>query len=104
MILLHRYWFEFDFSAQAASYGWRYLPALGCGITAYNYADAIRIMQIFLLRDPGMPLFKAVIVDIDVSTLDPRHILPNIGVPVWRGLWYPKITLWYGPGAHYAGR
>jgi hypothetical protein len=29
----------------------------------------------------------SVISDVDVSTLDPKHILPNIGPSVVRGVW-----------------
>lgn len=27
--------------------------------------------------------------DVDVSTLDPEHVLPNTGVPAARGIWFP---------------
>jgi hypothetical protein len=97
MCSLRRYWFEFDFSDGEHSYGWRYLPAYGCGITAYDQADALGIMRVFLLRDEGWPRFTAVIVDIDVSTIAHAHVRSNMGVPVWRGVWYPRINLSYGP-------
>ncbi|WP_255356377.1 hypothetical protein [Lysobacter sp. Root983] len=31
------------------------------------------------------------IVDIDIRDLDPRHVLPNIGVCSVRGVWYPNV-------------
>jgi hypothetical protein len=101
MNILRRYWFEFDFSERERSYGWFYLPADGCGITAYDFDDALTILRYFLLREDGLPTFSRVIEDVDVSTLDMKHILPNAGVPVWRGVWYPALNLWYGP---YIGR
>ena len=97
MCRLRRYWFEFDFSDCEQSYGWRYLPGDGCGITAYDEADALGIMRVFLLREQGWPRFTAVIVDIDISTIAQSTVRANIGVPVWRGVWYPWINLSYGP-------
>ncbi|HYX72450.1 MAG TPA: hypothetical protein VE732_06750 [Nitrososphaera sp.] len=94
---LKRYWFEFDFSEGEHSYGWNFLPFNGCGITAYDYDDALRIMRRFLLRGEGMPKFTRVIENVDVSTLDKKHVLPNSGVPVWRGVWYPAYNMWWGP-------
>lgn len=95
--MVRRYWFEFDFSDGERSYGWFFLPAHGCGITARDYDDALRIMRRFLLRGEGFPKFSRVVEDVDVSTLDSKHVLPNAGVPVWRGVWYPAYNMWWGP-------
>jgi hypothetical protein len=37
-------------------------------------------------RDPEI---GAVVEDVDVSTLDANHVLPNMEAPNWRGVWYP---------------
>jgi hypothetical protein len=33
------------------------------------------------------------VADIDLRTLDPEHVLPNIGPVVVRGVWYPRLNL-----------
>ena len=94
---LKRYWFEFDFSTgDLRSYG--YLPPYGCGITAYDYADALWIMRHFILRENELPKFSQVIENVDVSTLKMQNISIELGlgVPVWRGVWYPAYNLWWG--------
>jgi hypothetical protein len=32
-----------------------------------------------------------VVEDVDTRTLEEGHVRPNIGVPVVRGVWFPKI-------------
>lgn len=76
MIILHRYWFTFPRSSFTE------LPQgirIGCGITAYNQKDAIKILQTTLFKSAVMPKFKNIIEDVDISTLDKSHILPNMG-------------------------
>jgi hypothetical protein len=91
---LKRYWFEFDFGDDELSrYG--YLPiSRGCGITAYDYDDALHIMRYFLIQDKEMLRLGRVIENIDISTIEDMNIIPNLGVPVWRGVWYPAFNLW----------
>jgi hypothetical protein len=62
---------------------------LGYGVTAWTPEDAAAILreQVFGGADIGEP---TVIEDIDVSTLDAGHILPNMESPHWRGVWFPK--------------
>jgi hypothetical protein len=93
---LKRYWFEFDFPKPRLSHD-AYIPACGCcGITAFDYNDALIIMRRFMLLENEKPIFSRVIENIDVSTIEDMHIIPNLGVPVWRGVWYPSYNLWQG--------
>lgn len=83
---LRRYWFAFPD-----------LP--GFGVTAYSIEDAH-----FLLEGEGYLIDRdvEVIVDVDVSTLDPNHILPNSGPSCFRGVWFPCLNIgWREPGAHH---
>ncbi|HZO87811.1 MAG TPA: hypothetical protein VFB38_05685 [Chthonomonadaceae bacterium] len=82
--MLHRYWIKLK-ETQAGS------AHLGYGVTAYDYHDALRLLQDRVFRDSALPSMHEVVEDIDVSTLDPNHILPNIGVPARRGVWYPNL-------------
>ncbi|SHN09662.1 hypothetical protein [Mucilaginibacter sp. OK098] len=82
---LTRYWFEFkkndDLFPQAYT---------RCGVTAYNYNDAINLLNQYMFKGNIMPIIKNVIENIDVSTLDANHILPNLVIPPnFRGIWYP---------------
>jgi hypothetical protein len=80
---LHRYWIEFDPS-------FRDYPtsALGYGVTGYTFEDALNILQNRAFRDKPLPPIASVIEDVDVSTLDRKHMV-YMGVPVWRGVWFP---------------
>jgi hypothetical protein len=82
---LMRFWFEFDvpdFNSLKR----------GCGVTAYSYDDAILLLQQSLFRNNPMPLVADVIENVDIRTLDQGHIIPNIGAPSLRGVWYPNLT------------
>ena len=80
MVELTRFWFEFN------------VPGAGrYGVTAYNYDDAINLLKAAVFRDSEIPEIKTVIENIDVSTLDEGKILPNIGTPSFRGIWYPAL-------------
>ncbi len=85
--MLRRYWFTFELPqarARLVAYG------LGCGVTAYDYDDAIRLMKELVFISNEMPPIRAVVEDVDISTLDSKHVRINMGVPVYRGVWSPK--------------
>ena len=81
---MHRYWFEFEDSTDAPL-GVR----LGCGVTAYDYQDAINILaeEIFLNRE--LPRVLSAREDIEVHLLDQSHVVPNMGNVTKRGVWFP---------------
>lgn len=91
---LIKFWFEFEISdAELRNHRHYGGLTLGCGVTAYNYDDALIVLQQGLFRDEPIPTIKRVVENVDVSTLDANHVLPNIGVPIWRGIWYPRISV-----------
>lgn len=55
-------------------------------MTGFNYDDAISIIQKNVFKDKPIPRIKMVIEDVDVSTLDQGHVVPNILLPNWRGM------------------
>lgn len=86
MTKLVRFWIVFESSASAE------LPLgarLGCGVTAYNFDDAIQLLRVKMFSKEGMPRIQDFVENIDVSTLDPGHVLPNMGNPARRGIWFP---------------
>lgn len=93
-MILTRYWFEFVISDQDLqrynNYGGL---GLGCGVTAYTYEDALAVLAEQLFRGEPIPPVRKVIEDVDVSTLDAGHVLPNMGVPAWRGVWFPCLNI-----------
>ena len=84
--MLRRYWFEFDLlksQAPAVSCG----P--GCGVTAYDYEDALTLMKENVFGDTDLPPIRNVVEDIDISALDEKQVRSKIGMPVFRGVWFP---------------
>lgn len=80
-----RYWFEFSGSLQEFPSG----LILGCGVTAYDYADAISILRQKVFKGKELPEIKSIVENIDIRTLDNGHIRPNMGDPTLRGVWFP---------------
>ncbi len=84
---------------QLTRYWFAVLGLLGFGVTAYSIDDAR-----FLLEAEGYSIDRSadVTVNVDVSTLDPKHILPNVGPSSFRGVWFPCLNVGWGePGAHH---
>jgi hypothetical protein len=64
--------------------------ARGCGVTAYDEDDARRLVRERVFAGGVLPPIGKAIEDIDISTLDDEHVRPNMGVPIRRGVWFPK--------------
>jgi hypothetical protein len=79
---LHRYWFEFEGTVRAGL-------GLGCGVTAYGEEDARSLLARTVFGDAAVPRIRRVLTDVDVSTLDAGHVLPNMIDPASRGVWFP---------------
>ena len=76
--LLRRYWFETR-------------EHLGIGVTAYSLDDAKRLME-DAARQMGWDYqVLQVIENVDVRELDQNHVVPNMGPPNFRGVWYPNF-------------
>jgi len=88
--MLTRYWFQFEDAPEIVSLGLK----LGCGVTAYSYEDALYILKATIFKYQPIGKIVDVIENIDVSTLDAGHILPNSLPASVRGVWFP-IGYWY---------
>ena len=90
MNLLKRFWVTFEFTdkdrAESVIVGLGY----GCGVTAYSLDDAVVIIKRDLFINASMPEIREVVENVDLSTLDEKHVLPNIRPPADRGIWFPK--------------
>lgn len=83
---MKRFWFEFNFE-DGVSIPWGL--RIGCGVAAYSYEDALVLINEKVFCESPKPSLKKVIRDVDVSILDKAHILPNMGLPNIRGVWFP---------------
>jgi len=80
--MLRRFWFEFDPTELVAGQDgewpvpscFDYLPQ-GCGITAYDYQDAIGLLRKRVIREEDMPRFSRVIEDVDVCSGTQKLVL-----------------------------
>lgn len=81
---LSRYWFEMnpDFTLPFHN--------IYFGVTAWTYEDAIFLLKSVIFKTDGLPPIKLTVENVDVSTLDTNHVVMNVGVPTFRGIWSLK--------------
>jgi hypothetical protein len=84
---LHRYWFKFDLKI-GDPHPVGVLP--GCGVTARDREDAIKLLKERVFTQHPFPNIVSVQEDVDVSSLDSKHVRPNMENPVVRGVWFPR--------------
>jgi hypothetical protein len=83
---LHRFWFRFEGDASDLPPG----SALGCGVTAVDRRDAEEVVRAEVFDGAALPAVREVIADVDVRELDQGHVVPNMGDPSVRGVWFPR--------------
>lgn len=81
---LVRFWFEFETPEPPQ----RWVPRVG--VTAWTVDDARLMVSERLLGGRELPHVIALIENVDVSTLDENHVVPNMDPPNERGIWYPR--------------
>ena len=64
-----------------------------CGVTAYDFVVALKLIKDRPFIGAELPELSVCVVNIDVSTLDENHILPNIGLTHCRGIWFPNLNV-----------
>ncbi|WP_293312933.1 hypothetical protein [Pedobacter sp. UBA5917] len=79
-----RYWFEFKNYPKVPP-GTR----MGCGVTAFDYEDALAMLKEKVFNGGNLAHIICTKENIDISTLDANHVLPNIGLANKRGIWFP---------------
>jgi hypothetical protein len=84
MGLLRRYWFAFKAFPHPTALN------LGCGVTAYSYEDALHLLRERVFPASDLPEIVDFKVDVDVTRLDSNHVVPNLGLVVDRGVWFPQ--------------
>jgi hypothetical protein len=83
---LKKYWFTFYLT-----FADEHPPGtlMGCGIAAFGNEDALDLLRRRVFGSQPLPQIKSEIEDIDVSTLDSGHVLPNMHSPLERCVWLP---------------
>lgn len=79
--LLTKYWIELDTTDNS----WKMI-----GVTAFTEEDALNLIKKYISNDKNWKIVN-IKKDISISELDHNHIIPNIGIPEVRGIWYPKV-------------
>lgn len=86
---LHRYWFTFEEPSHDPDVLLRHGVRRGVGVTAWTYDDALTLVGTTVFAGDEIPPIRHCIEDVDVSTLDQGHVIPNMHPPLWRGIWFP---------------
>jgi hypothetical protein len=77
---LRRFWFPLS-------------SGLGIGVTSGSEAEAHEVAESVRARYYPEDRFLGFVPDVDISTLDAKHVVPNMGPAVVRGVWYPRLNL-----------
>lgn len=77
---LRRFWFPLS-------------GGLGIGVTAGSEAEARALAEATCARYYPADRLVGLVPDVDVSTLDARDVLPNMGPAAVRGVWYPRLNI-----------
>ncbi|MEV6560589.1 hypothetical protein AB0M22_33060 [Nocardia sp. NPDC051756] len=94
MSTVRRFWIEFDLPANGSYCQWPPLEQ-GVGVTGYDARDCLTLVAA-LAHGGSLPPVRRITVD--VSLAEPLPVNPPfVGVPVWRGVWYPADNLRTGP-------
>ena len=80
---LRRFWLTFEDVELPAGAGY------GVGVTANSSEEALAMVRDAVFGGEPPPVAN-LIEDVDVSTLDEGHVLPNMDPPVERGIWFPR--------------
>ncbi|MEV0708564.1 hypothetical protein [Nocardia aurea] len=85
-----RFWIEFELEKRP-SWLWQ-----GIGVTGFDVRDCLSMVAAELFGDEPMPPVRRITVDISLAEPPPAG-RGYLGVPVWRGVWYPPRNLVSGP-------
>jgi hypothetical protein len=92
MTELHRFWLRFAIAPGDLDRFPSYAGlGLGCGVTAYSLDDAKQVLGEVLFRGDPLPEIEEAIEDVDVRDLDQGRVIPNMGPPNERGVWFPQL-------------
>ena len=65
----------------------------GIGVTAASELEARGLAEPVRTAYFAETSIVDAIWDVDLSTLDQNHVVPNLGPVVLRGVWYPRLNI-----------
>ncbi len=83
---MKRFWIKFE---QVQGKSLQMGLQLGCGVTANSQDEALSIIQKNIFEHDQIPKISEISENIDISTLDPKHVQPNMGSIFKKGIWFP---------------
>ncbi len=83
---LRKYWFKLDLTMNDPH---PIGTLMGCGVTASSKEKALELLRERVFRSHPMPSIKKCIEGVEISELDTKHVLPNIGDSSQSGIWFP---------------
>jgi hypothetical protein len=88
---VRRFWFEFDLPSPGSLRESAFAClSLGAGVTGFDVADCLWMIR-DLLPTASVPPVRTVIPDVSLAEFAPRVM--GLGVPAWRGVWFPPDNL-----------
>lgn len=91
MSTVRRFWIEFDMPEHGP---FEVELCQGVGVTGFDERDCLSMVA-DLVDGPLPPVRR---ITVDISLAEPLPVNPpGLGVPVWRGVWYPPRNLRTGP-------
>lgn len=67
--------------------------SLGIGVTAYSRSEAESLARAAATQLGRSFEPSSVTEDVDVRDLDQKHVIPNMGPPNFRGVWFPRFKI-----------
>ncbi|WP_459545824.1 hypothetical protein [Nocardia sp. X0981] len=92
MATVRRFWIEFD-RDRATALWW---TAPYAGVTGFDERDCLAMVADLIPSYEELPPVRAITADISLAQELPVN-RSALGVPVWRGVWYPPMNLKTGP-------
>jgi len=77
---MERFWFKTE-------------VGLGFGVTAHSLEDAHALVSAAASEIGIRYKVVEILANVDIQTLDQGHVIPNMGSPSFRGVWYPMLNL-----------
>jgi hypothetical protein len=66
---------------------------LGIGVTAFDESDAVNLARLAASQLGWVIDPSNVVRDIRFADLDQNHVIPNMGVFILRGAWFPNVPV-----------
>lgn len=63
------------------------------GVTAHSLPEAQAIAHAACAKLGRVFKPYEVVEDVDIRTLDQHHVVPNMGPPNFKGVWFPRLNI-----------